>query len=122
MLRGLHYQISPYEQGKLIQVVSGSIWDVAVDIRPNSPTYLKWHGVELSSDNGRMFYIPEGFAHGFITLSDRAYISYKCTAEYAKEYERGILWNDPLIAITWPMSEPLLSEKDKIFPYLKENI
>ena len=113
VLRGLHYQKPPYTQAKLVRVIKGLVWDVAVDIRKNSPTYKKWFGIELSEENRRMFYIPEGFAHGFLVLSDAAEFLYKTTDYWAPEYERTIAWNDPDLAIAWPLkTTPILSNKD----------
>ena len=112
VLRGLHYQLKPKAQAKLISVVHGEIFDVAVDIRRESPTYGQWVADRLSETNKKMFFIPEGFAHGFCVLSDEAEIIYYCSEEYAPELERTILWNDPAIAIAWPVKEPLLSAKD----------
>lgn len=112
VLRGLHYQINPSAQGKLLRCVEGSIFDVAVDIRKGSPTYGKWVSVDLSSDNLMMIYIPAGFAHGFIVTSSVAEIVYKCTSEYSLSNDKGIIWNDPNIAIKWPISNPILSDKD----------
>jgi dTDP-4-dehydrorhamnose 3,5-epimerase len=112
VLRGLHYQISQ-PQGKLVRVVRGSVFDVAVDIRRNSPTFRKWVGVELSAENKRMFWLPPGMAHGFVVLSDSADFLYKATDYYAPEFERTILWNDPDLGIEWPLvGEPVLSSKD----------
>ena len=112
VLRGLHYQISQ-PQGKLVRVVRGSVFDVAVDIRRNSPTFRKWVGVELSAENKRMFWLPPGMAHGFVVLSDSADFVYKATDYYAPEFERTILWNDPDLGIEWPLvGEPVLSSKD----------
>lgn len=114
VLRGLHFQ-TQHPQGKLVRVISGEVFDVAVDIRPSSPTYLKWYGVLLSGENKKQFYVPEGFAHGFLVLSDEAEFAYKCTDYYYPEYETGIIWNDPDINIDWPLEgieELLLSEKD----------
>ena len=112
VLRGLHYQISQ-PQGKLVRVVRGSVFDVAVDIRRNSPTIRKWVGVELSAENKRMFWLPPGMAHGFVVLSDSADFLYKATDYYAPEFERTILWNDPDLGIEWPLvGEPVLSSKD----------
>ena len=112
VLRGLHYQISQ-PQGKLVCVVRGSVFDVAVDIRRNSPTFRKWVGVELSAENKRMFWLPPGMAHGFVVLSDSADFLYKATDYYAPEFERTILWNDPDLGIEWPLvGEPVLSSKD----------
>jgi dTDP-4-dehydrorhamnose 3,5-epimerase len=112
VLRGLHYQIRQ-PQGKLVRVVSGAVFDVAVDIRRGSPTFGKWVGVELSAENKRMFWMPPGMAHGFVVLSDSADFLYKATDYYAPEFERTILWNDPDLGIRWPMiDEPILSSKD----------
>jgi dTDP-4-dehydrorhamnose 3,5-epimerase len=118
VLRGLHYQLSPKAQGKLVMTIKGAVFDVAVDIRKDSPYYGRWVAKELTEDNRLMFWIPPGFAHGFLTLSDYAEIIYKTTAEYAPEYERGIIWNDPSIGIEWPSSGPILSERDKSLPAL----
>jgi dTDP-4-dehydrorhamnose 3,5-epimerase len=115
VLRGLHYQLR-HPQGKLIYVVSGEIFDVAVDIRKCSPTFCKWEGVALSSENKKQIYIPEGFAHGFVVLSETATVAYKCTALYAPGDEYGIFWNDPAIGIQWPVDKPILSEKDNRNP------
>jgi dTDP-4-dehydrorhamnose 3,5-epimerase len=113
VLRGLHYQLGQ-PQGKLVRVVSGAIWDVAVDIRRSSPSFGQWVGVELSAENKRIFWVPEGFAHGFVVTSDSADVLYKATDFYAPSCERSILWNDPELAIEWPLSgEPLLSQKDR---------
>ena len=119
VLRGLHYQNNPKAMGKLITCIHGKVFDVAVDIRKGSPTFGKWVGVELSEKNRHIVYIPPGFAHGFVALSERADLLYKMTEEYSKEHDRGILWNDPDINIQWPVKEPLLSEKDKNNPPLK---
>lgn len=110
-LRGLHFQ-HPKDQGKLIQVLHGEVFDVAVDIRVGSPTFGKWVGVTLSGDNHRQLYISEGFAHGFCVTSDVAAVLYKCTAFYAPEAEGIVRWNDPRLAIAWPIKNPLLSPKD----------
>lgn len=123
VLRGLHFQ-KTHPQGKLVRVFSGTVYDVAVDLRKNSPTYGKSYGVILSEDNKRMIYVPEGFAHGFLVLSDTAVFSYKCTDLYHPEDEGGILWNDPELGIEWPLEDnitPLVSEKDGILPTLKES-
>ncbi len=120
VLRGLHYQKNPKAQGKLVKCLYGSIFDVAVDIRKGSPTYGKWVGVELSSENNYMLYIPQGFAHGFVVLSDNAKIMYKCTEEYSPENDRGIIWNDPDISIQWPVKKPILSERDMRHPLLRD--
>ncbi|MDD5747105.1 MAG: dTDP-4-dehydrorhamnose 3,5-epimerase, partial [Candidatus Omnitrophica bacterium] len=111
VLRGLHYQTAPKAQAKLVSAVSGAIWDVAVDIRKDSPHYGKWVGETLSADNGVMLYIPEGFAHGFIVLSEQAHVMYQCSEEYATAHEQGIIWNDPALNISWPIPNPVLSEK-----------
>ena len=121
VLRGLHYQAFPKAQAKLVRCVRGEIFDVAVDIRKNSPTFGKWVGEKLSEENKHMLYIPEGFAHGFRVLSDVAELMYKASNEYSKEHDRGILWNDPDININWGIDfEPILSEKDKVQPKLKD--
>lgn len=113
VLRGLHYQIQQ-PQGKLVRVVAGEVFDVAVDIRKSSPTFGKWVGVVLSAENKRQLWVPEGFAHGFVTLSEDAEFLYKTTDYYAPEYERSIIWNDPMLDIEWPIEgEPELSAKDQ---------
>lgn len=115
VLRGLHYQLNPKAQGKLVRVVQGEVLDVAVDIRKSSPTFGQWVGVILSADNKNLFWIPEGFAHGFLTLSETAEFLYKTTNYYAPEYERSIVWNDPAIGIDWNFaSTPILSAKDQL--------
>lgn len=119
VLRGLHFQ-NPNPQGKLVYVLQGKVFDVAVDIRVGSPTFGQWEGVTLSSENKKQFYVPEGFAHGFCVLSDTALFAYKCTDKYNHQAESGIMWNDPDIAIDWPIEEPILSEKDKKNKCLKE--
>ena len=119
-LRGLHYQLQ-HPQGKLIRVIQGEVFDVAVDIRNSSPTFGKWTGSRLSDHNKEIFWVPAGFAHGFLVLSDTAEVQYKCTAYYAPGDEFGIRWDDPDIAINWPLTvEPLLSEKDKAAPLLSQ--
>lgn len=114
VLRGLHYQIQQ-PQGKLVRVVAGEVWDIAVDIRKHSPTFGKWEGIRLSADNKRMLWIPPGFAHGFVVLSEFAEFLYKTTDYWAPEHERSILWNDPELAIDWQLNgaTPLLSAKDQ---------
>jgi len=112
VLRGLHFQ-NPNPQGKLVQILTGEVFDVAVDIRQGSPTFGKWHGETLSGDNHKQFYIPEGFAHGFCVLSDYAIFSYMCTNVYDVQADCSILWNDSEIDIDWPIQQPLLSDKDK---------
>ena len=121
VLRGLHYQAKPYGQAKLVRCVRGRIYDVAVDIRPNSKTFGQYVKVELSENNKNMLYIPEGFAHGFVVLSDEAELCYKASGEYNKDADRGILWNDKDININWEIDfKPVLSDKDKVQPTLKE--
>ncbi len=122
-LRGLHYQLTPYAQAKLITVLRGAIYDVAVDLRKNSPTFGEWVSATLSEENFQSIYIPEGFAHGFCVIGNDALIMYKMSSEYSTTHERGIIWNDPTIDITWPIEAPIISEKDKIHPTLaKANI
>ena len=118
-LRGLHFQISN-PQAKLVQALTGEIFDVAVDIRPDSTTFGQWFGVHLSEQNKRQLFIPEGFAHGFCVLSDTALFHYKCSDFYAPECEGGILWSDPAVAIDWPMEVPMVSDKDAKFSFLKD--
>jgi len=118
VLRGLHYQLRPKAQAKLISVVSGEIFDAAVDIRRGSPTYGRWMVHELSAGNKNMLFIPEGFAHGFCILSQEAEVVYYCSREYDPDLDRSILWNDPEIAIPWPVKAPLLSTKDACGPLL----
>ena len=121
ILRGLHYQKHPKAQGKLVMAIKGEIFDVAADIRRGSPTYGKWTGVVLSSENHRMLYLPVGFAHGFCVLNEEADVVYKVAGgEYAPELDRGIIWNDPQIGIRWPVESPIVSEKDARLPLLKE--
>lgn len=122
VLRGMHFQ-TKFTQGKLVRATQGEVYDVAVDLRKDSPTYGQWEGVFLSAENKRQFYVPEGFAHGFLVLSDEAVFNYKCTNLYAPEYDGGLLWNDPDVGIEWPLEgidEIILSEKDKKQPTLKE--
>ena len=118
-LRGLHFQIT-HPQAKLVQAVTGEIFDVAVDIRPESPTFGKWSGALLSEENKRQLFIPEGFAHGFCVLSENAHVAYKCSDYYNPEDEGGILWSDPAVAIDWPVKDPILSDKDQQYPQLKD--
>lgn len=124
VLRGLHYQKEPKAQGKLVRCVKGAIFDVAVDIRKGSPTFGRWFAVQLSEENKLMVWIPKGFAHGFLTLTEEAEVIYKVSgAEYSPEYETGIKWNDPDIGIKWPtenIKELILSPKDKNLPFLKD--
>ncbi len=120
VLRGLHYQLRPKAQAKLVRCINGRVLDVAVDIRKGSPTFGQCVVVELSEENHHMLYIPEGFAHGFLVLSQEADLLYAVSEEYSPEHERGIIWNDPEIGIPWPDREPILSERDRALPSLKE--
>ena len=120
VLRGLHYQKDPQAQGKLLSVGNGEIFDVAVDIRQGSPTYGKWVGEVLSHKNGRMLWVPAGFAHGFCVISDTADLCYQVTTEWVPQLETGIAWNDPAVGIVWPTSEPILSPKDAVLPPLAQ--
>jgi len=122
VLRGMHFQ-TKHTQGKLVRATRGEVYDVAVDLRKGSPTFGQWEGVLLTEENKRQFYVPEGFAHGFLVVSDEAVFNYKCTDFYAPEYDSGLLWNDPEVGIEWPLDgidELLLSEKDKVQKTLKE--
>jgi dTDP-4-dehydrorhamnose 3,5-epimerase len=121
-LRGLHFQLPPHPQAKLVRCLSGALFDVAVDIRSGSPTYGHWIGMELSAENGKQLYIPAGFAHGFVTLQPDTMIFYKVSDYYAPDCDRGLAWNDPAIAIDWPLQDkkPILSAKDEKQPYLKD--
>ena len=122
VLRGLHFQ-KKYSQAKLVRVVKGSVFDVAVDLRPGSKTYGKWVGVELTAENKRQFFIPKNFAHGFLVLSDEAEFVYKCDDLYHPEEEGGLMWNDPDVGIEWPITDDMeikLSDKDKLHPCLKD--
>jgi len=120
VIRGLHYQKAPKAQGKLVSAFKGSVWDVAVDIRGQSPTFLKWVAAELSDQNHAMLYIPPGFAHGFVALTEDAHLLYKCTNEFDAKADTGIRWNDPDIAIPWPVKNPILSEKDRNLPFVHQ--
>ena len=119
-LRGLHYQ-RRHPQGKLVMVMEGTVFDVAVDVRRGSPSLGKWYGVELSAENKRQLYVPPGFAHGYCVVSETAAVMYKCTDFYVPEDERGIIWNDPALGISWPVATPLLSAKDQSFATLAES-
>jgi dTDP-4-dehydrorhamnose 3,5-epimerase len=120
VLRGLHFQNPPHAQAKLVRVVLGRVWDVAVDVRPGSSSYGAWWAIELCGEDDKALYIPAGFAHGFLTLSDEAHLVYKCSDEYDKASDRGIRWDDPDIAIEWPARDVMVSEKDAALPYLKD--
>jgi len=120
VLRGLHFQNAPFAQGKLVRVMHGAVLDVAVDLRKNSPTYGKWESVELNHDNKWMYWIPPGFAHGFVTLEDNTVFFYKCTNIYNKESEGSIQWNDPDLNIDWKIDNPTLSDKDKSGPLFRD--
>lgn len=120
VLRGMHFQEPPFEQGKLIRVARGAVMDVSVDIRKDSPTYGKWAAFELSEQNKRMLWIPPGFAHGFVTLEDDTIFIYKCTKVYNKESENSIHWDDPDLGIDWGVEDPIISDKDKAAPSFKE--
>ena len=113
VLRGLHFQVPPNQQGKLVRVIKGAVLDVAVDLRKSSPTYGQWASIELSEKNKWMYWIPVGFAHGFLTMEENTVFFYKCTQVYHKESERGIIWNDADLRIKWGIDQPLVSEKDK---------
>lgn len=119
-LRGLHYQLNPASQSKLVRVLAGAIYDVVVDIRQDSPTFGQWEGFILSDSNHCQLIVPKGFAHGFCTLVAHTQVFYKTDAFYARELDRGILWDDPDLKINWPQSNPILSEKDRHQPLLKE--
>ncbi|MDF2557720.1 MAG: dTDP-4-dehydrorhamnose 3,5-epimerase [Bacillales bacterium] len=120
-LRGLHFQLNPKCQAKLVRCTRGAIFDVAVDIRRGSPTFGKWFGIELSAENKKQLFIPKGFAHGFMSLTDNVETQYKCDEFYAPDCDGGILWNDPEIGIEWPMGiQPILSKKDENAPLLKD--
>lgn len=120
VLRGLHYQLNPKAQSKLIRVIAGEIYDVVVDIRVGSPTYGQWEGFILSAENKRQLFVPKGFAHGFCTLVANTEVQYKVDEYYSPENDRGIAWNDPELAINWPTSSPILSEKDTKHPNLSQ--
>ena len=120
VLRGLHFQEPPYEQGKLVRVARGAVMDVSVDIRKDSPTYGKWEAFELSAKNKRMLWIPPGFAHGFLTLAENTVFIYKCTNLYNRESENSIFWNDPDLKIDWGIDRPLVSEKDQEAPFFRD--
>jgi dTDP-4-dehydrorhamnose 3,5-epimerase len=121
VLRGLHYQRGPKTQAKLVATLSGTIFDVAVDIRRGSPTYGRWVGVTLSEENHKILYIPEGFAHGFCVTSNEAKVLYKVNREYSPQHEAGIIWNDPKLNIKWPTDKPIVSQKDAALPTLENS-
>ncbi|MHA2029157.1 MAG: dTDP-4-dehydrorhamnose 3,5-epimerase [Candidatus Kariarchaeaceae archaeon] len=120
VIRGFHFQINPHAQGKLVRVIRGSLFDVAVDIRKGSPTYAKWVGIELSAANQKMLWIPAGFAHGMCSLEDNTELLYKVTAEYSPDHDSGIRYNDPQINVIWPIKNPLVSDKDNNLPLISE--
>ncbi len=113
-LRGLHYQLPPHAEVKMVRCIAGAIWDVIVDLRKESTTYLQWFGVELSAENRRMFYVPQGFGHGYQALTDRSEVLYLVTEFYTPNAERGLRWNDPAFKIQWPLADPILSPKDAV--------
>lgn len=119
-LRGLHFQLAPFAQSKLVRVVRGAIFDVAVDLRKDSPTFKKWFGVELSAENFKMLFIPKGFAHGFCTIVENTEVMYKVDAPYSRDHDTGVAWNDAEIGIAWPTNAPILSEKDAQLKTLSE--
>jgi len=116
-IRGLHYQLE-HPQGKLVRVIRGAAYDVAVDVRRGSPTFGRWVGIELSAENKRQLYVPPGFAHGFCVMAELSEVEYKCTDYYAPSDQHGVAWNDPLLGIPWPVREPVLSDKDRRYPPL----
>lgn len=120
-LRGIHFQQAPFAQSKLVRVVQGAVLDVAVDLRKNSPTYLQWVAVELSSENKKQFFIPQGFGHGFLTLTDNVQFVYKCDNFYSKEHDRSIRFDDEEIGVDWGVTDPIVSEKDMNAPKLKDS-
>jgi len=122
VIRGLHYQLDPASQSQIVRVVRGKVWDVVVDIRKNSPTFKKWVGVELSDENNYAVYMPPGFAHGFVVLSDEVTMYYKCSAEFDAKLDGGIRWNDQDLNIEWPVKDPIISDKDNNLPLLKDAV
>lgn len=120
-IRGLHFQTAPHAQAKLVRVLKGAIWDVAVDIRPGSPTFGRWGAATLTAEGGEQLFVPRGFAHGYCTIADDTELFYKVDAPYAPDREGGVLWNDPDLALPWPLDgEPLLSDKDQTLPRLRD--
>lgn len=122
IIRGMHYQIPPYEEAKIVYCIRGAIYDVIIDLRSNSPTYKKWIAVELSAENRRMLYIPKGFAHGFQTLKDNTELFYLMSEFYHPEYAQGIRWDDPAFRIKWPLKRVIIKERDKNFPDFMGNL
>jgi len=121
-LRGLHYQLPPHAETKIVRCVRGAVWDCIVDLRPGSPTFKQWHGAELSAENRTMVYVPKGFAHGFVTLVEDSELVYMVDEPYNAQCERGIRWNDPAFGITWPLAPTLVSERDQEHPFFAEGI
>ena len=121
-LRGLHFQTGEYGQGKLVRAISGEIFDVAVDVRPDSPTRGRWVSAVLSAENHRLIYVPPWCAHGFCVMSETAEVVYKTTTEYAPSHESGVMWNDPELAITWPVTDPSISDRDRKWPPFRRDI
>jgi len=119
-LRGMHYQVVPHEEAKVVRCTMGTIYDVIIDLRPNSPTYKRWVSVDMSAENRRMLYIPEGFAHGFLSMEDDTEVFYQMSEFYAPECARGVRWNDPAFNITWPLGVTVISEKDGQYPNFAE--
>jgi dTDP-4-dehydrorhamnose 3,5-epimerase len=117
-LRGMHFQNEPFAQAKLVRCTRGAIYDVAIDLRVDSPTFKKWEAVELTAENRRMFYVPEGFAHGYQSLADETEVSYQISEVYAPEYAGGVRWDDPAFGIKWPLENPILIERDQTYPLL----
>ena len=120
VLRGLHYQLPPVPQGKLVQVLRGRIFDVAVDLRRGSPTFGRWVGHELGEEAGELLWIPPGFAHGYAVLSDGVDLAYKVTTEYQADLDRGVRWDDPTLGVAWPFGDPVLSDRDRTLPLLAD--
>jgi dTDP-4-dehydrorhamnose 3,5-epimerase len=118
-LRGLHYQAAPHQEAKLVRCTRGAIWDVVVDLRPGSPSYLGWAGAELTDGNRAMLYVPEGCAHGFLTLTDAAEVAYQMSAPYAPDAARGVRWDDPAFGIEWPGEVVVINQRDASYPYLE---